>query len=61
MPPLKKILIAGLLATVALAILLVAVLVAIPSPSPEERAAFDRWQADQTASQADKSGEGGKE
>lgn len=48
MPPLKKILITGLLTIVALAILIVAVIVAIPSPSPEERSAFDRWTAAQT-------------
>lgn len=47
MPPLKKTLIAGLLAIVALAIAIAVTIFFIHSPSPVEHAAFARWQASQ--------------
>lgn len=59
MPPLEKPLIAGLLATVALAILVAAAIVAIPTPSGAKRAKFKQWEAAQNVhSVANKTKEG---
>lgn len=38
---------AMLLAVLVVVVIVVLVVISIPSPSPEERAAFERWQADQ--------------
>lgn len=40
---------AMLLAMLAVVVIVILVVTLIPSPSPDERVAFERWQADQKA------------
>lgn len=49
---------AAALAILTLAVLIFLFVVFLPSPTPEERAAFDRWRADQASHAGENAGEG---